>query len=62
VSINHPEAARRLDDVTMDIESIDRRLDHSRGASERAIGLDRFRSWTPPPEVPGRDLGIDLGR
>ncbi|MDQ6838132.1 MAG: AAA family ATPase [Actinomycetota bacterium] len=56
----HPEAARRLDDLITDIEVIDRRLGHSRGVPERAAGLDRFRPWTPPPEVPGRHLGIDL--
>jgi hypothetical protein len=57
----HPEAARRLDDLTMAIKSIDRRLDRNRGVPERAVGLDRFRPWTPPPVEQGRDLGIGLG-
>ena len=57
----HPEAARRIDDLGAEIEALDERLQRSRGVPARGMGLDRPRSWTPPPVTRERDLGIDLG-
>ncbi len=56
----HPEAARRLDLLTTEIDAIDVRLQRDRGVPERVVGLDRAALWTR--DIPGRDLGIDLGR
>lgn len=58
----HPEAVRRLDQLTTEIDALDRRLDRSRDVPERAVGLGRDGPWTRAPIARARDLGIDLGR
>jgi len=57
----HPEAARRLDGLSTEIQALDERLQRGRGVPTRGRGLGRPGSWTPPPPARERDLGIDLG-
>jgi hypothetical protein len=38
--VEHPEAARHLDDLTTGIEALDERLQRSCGVPERVLGLD----------------------
>ena len=58
---DHPEAARRLNQLASEIEALDERLQRARGVPGRAVGLGRPGSWTPPPVARERDLGMDLG-
>lgn len=58
----HPEAARRLDDLAAEIEALDaRRLQRGLDVPIRGMELGRPGSWTSPPVAMERDLGIDLG-
>jgi len=57
----HPEAARRLDDLATEMEVLDERLQRTRSVPEGVAGLDPARPWTRPAVARDRDLGIDLG-
>jgi len=56
--IRHPEAARRLDHLSRQIEALDTGLPRGRGVPERAVGLE-WPGLRPP--VVAHDLGLDLG-
>ena len=58
--VRHPEAVVRIDQLGIEIEALDERLQRGRGAPERAVGLDRSLPWREPDVVQERDLGIDL--
>jgi hypothetical protein len=61
----HPEAARRLDRLAAEIDSIDAQLDRTRAVSARGVGREHDYPWLRPSAMPPaqnveRDLGIDL--
>ena len=57
----HPEAARRLDHLASEIDTLDERLERARGVPERGIGRGRPGTWTPRPMARELDRGTELG-
>ena len=56
----HPEAARRIDHLTTEIDVLDQRLERIRGMPDLAVGLGRDAPWAEPPITRELELGIDL--
>ena len=56
----HPEAARRIDHLTTEIDVLAQRLERIRGMPDLAVGLGRDGPWAEPPITRELKLGIDL--